>query len=231
MNGVQGASCFFVLLGVPTSQRPAPTLWLIVVYCLTPPRKRIRSSRRSLRSRLRVSSHDDVVDRDENKLDEETNETHDREPDNSLQADLLVLCAVEKRREGGGREGGGESCQRKRRKRPKRARTGEAGGVVWCSGVCVGGGGRNPAIWPVPHTAPWRSSTLFVRAGGIFRGCGGVRKDPPRPPALALLPLRPTTNTSPGRPPPTLTRWFLTYLWRQAWCTSSPASTSSWRSP
>ena len=179
VNGVQGASCFFVLLGVPTSQRPAPTLWLIVVYCLTPPRKRIRSSRRSLRSRLRVSSHDDVVDRDENKLDEETNETHDREPDNSLQADLLVLCAV---------EGGGESCQRKRRKRPKRARTGEAGGVVWCSGVC--GGGGPPRSGPPPTTAlaiidPFRASGWDLpRVWGCPEGPAEASRSrsPPTPP-------------------------------------------------
>ena len=184
--GFRALPVFFVLLGVPTSQRPAPTLWLIVVYCLTPPRKRIRSSRRSLRSRLRVSSHDDVVDRDENKLDEETNETHDREPDNSLQADLLVLCAVEKRREG--REGGGgESCQRKRRKRPKRARTGEAGGVVF--GWVWGEEDPRDLARP-PHTAlaiidPFRASGWDLpRVWGCPEGPAEASRSrsPPTPP-------------------------------------------------
>ena len=199
VNGVQGASCFFVLLGVPTSQRPAPTLWLIVVYCLTLPRKEFAQA---AAASVAASAFPPMM-----MLLIGMKISLTKKPMKPMIVNPIIVCKqiflYSAQSRSGGR-GGREGAENRVRENGARDRNVRERGrqAVWCGvrvGVC--GGGRTPAIWPVPHTAPWRSSTLFVRAGGIFRGCGGVRKDPPRPPALALLPLRPTTNTSPGRPP------------------------------
>ena len=220
MNGVQGASCFFVLLGVPTSQRPAPTLWLIVVYCLTPPRKEFAQA---AAASVAASAFPPMM-----MLLIGMKISLTKKPMKPMIVNPIIVCkqiflysAQSRGAENRVRENGARD--RNVRERGRQA--------VWCGvRVCVWGG-RTPAIWPAPHHRPGDYRPFSCERVGSSAGVGvSGRTRRGLPLSLSSHSARPPTLHL-GGAPPTFTRGFLTYLWRQAWCTSSPASTSSWRSP
>ena len=133
---------------------------------------------------------------------------------------------------GGGEGGGRRIVSEKTAQETETCANGggrRCGVVFGC--VCVGGGEDPRDLARPPHTAlaiidPFRASGWDLpRVWWCPEGPAEASRSrsPPTPPDHQ--------HFTWGAPPPTFTRGFLTYLWRQAWCTSSPASTSSWRSP